>query len=553
MLNSTSRSLLIVFLSLFSLHTIAQRIDFYAPLDSGRNFYNYQLAGKVGDNILLVNTRTDNYPEILICDSLGKLIVRKELRVPQLSPLATVNYFIERDHCTVIIQHLQNNVLYLGLIRVDKMGALFQPYTLLDSINTERPDAKAYFQYVPNPVRKEFLLYRIGEPLNNKLNIDYFIISPSAEKTMKETRLLSFYRLKEDHTPVHFSKSGEVLFGIYDKVFTSGKGWKLTLYQFPRSSQETVTRIINYEDKKPGRPLFIQGRSEKEVQIASLYKNKGANRYAGFTITSVDMVKRNAEPITTSIQFSNKTISQFYSGKKGVRGTKKWRDNELLLQDGFWSEKDKSLLLFIENNKYRLVPVRQSSLSGPAIRGGSDDIVRVNNNTPSMQFDAIRYEEVLKSSLTPSQYFSHSVSVNLQNDSYQPPKPVSSGIESSGTDELTGDRIIIQEQFLVRQEGKETDVKAKIGVKFPANQLSLRKIVFNNLNEPVQLGYSYWLKGLFLFQSIGGTKTTNRMVSYPEENWPFYKDYICEAGERKLLTFYVSGKGNCIGLAAITW
>ena len=168
-----------------------------------------------------------------------------------------------------------------------------------------------------------------------------------------------------------------------------------------------------------------------------------------------------------------------------------------------------------------------------------------------MQFDAIRYEEMLKTSLTPSQYFNYSVSANLQNDSYKP--PVSSGMESSGPDELTGDRIIIQEQFLVRQEGKETDVKAKIGVKFLANQLPLKKIVFNNLNEPVQLGYSYWLKGLFLFQSIGGMKTTNMMVNYPEENWPFYKDYIYEAGERKLLTFYVSGKGNCIGLAAITW
>ncbi len=552
MLNSTIRSLLIVLLPLVSLHTIAQRIDFYAPLDSGHNFYNYQLAGKAGDNILLVNTRTDNYPEILICDSLGKLIRRNDLLVPQLSPLANVNYSIEGDRCTVIIQHLQNNVLYLGLIRLDKMGELFQPYTLLDSIKTERPDAKAYFQYMANPVSKEFLLYRIGVPAaNNKLNIDYFIISPSAEKTKKETRLLSFYPLKEDHTPVHFSKSGEVLIGIYDKGFTSGKGWNLTLYQFPRSSREIVTRIINYKDKIPVRPFFIQGGSEKEVQIASLYKNEGANRYEGFTITSVDMVSRNAEPVTNTIPFSAKTISQFYSGKKGARGTKKWRDNELLVQDGFWSEKDKSLLLFIENNKYRLAPVRQASVSGPAIRGGSDDIVRVNNNTPSMQFDAIRYEEMLKTSLTPSQYFNYSVSANLQNDSYKP--PVSSGMESSGPDELTGDRIIIQEQFLVWQEGSETDVKAKIGVKFLANQLPLKKIVFNNLNEPVQLGYSYWLKGLFLFQSIGGMKTTNMMVNYPEENWPFYKDYIYEAGERKLLTFYVSGKGNCIGLAAITW
>ncbi len=552
MLNSTIRSLFILMLSLCSLHTVAQRIDFYTPLDSGSNFYNYQLAGKVGENILLLNTSGDHLPEILICDSLGKLIVRKDLPVAQLSALANVNYFIEGDHCTVIIQHQQNTVSYLGIIRLDKMGELLQPYTLLDSVKTDRSDNKANFQFLSNPVQKEVLLYRLTELAgNNKLNIDYFIISPSAEKTKKETRLLSFYPLREDHTPVHFSKSGEVLIGIYDKGFTSGKGWNLTLYQFPRSSREIVTRIINFKDKKPGRPFFIHCGSEKEVLIGSLYKNEGANRYAGFTITSVDLATRNAEPVTNTIPFSAKTISQFYSGKKGARGTKKWRDNELLVQDGFWSEKDKSLVLFIENNKYRLAPVRQASVSGPAIRGGSDDIVRVNNNTPSMQFDAIRYEERLKTSLTPSQYFSYSVSANLQNDSYKP--PVSSGMESSGPDELTGDRIIIQEQFLVRQEGSETDVKAKIGVKFLANQLPLKKIVFNNLNEPVQLGYSYWLKGLFLFQSIGGMKTMNMMVSYPEENWPFYKDYIYEAGERKLLTFYVSGKGNSIGLAAITW
>ena len=553
MLNSTIRSLLIVLLPLVSLHTIAQRIDFYAPLDSGRNFYNYQLAGKVGENILLLNTSADHLPEILLCDSLGKLIVRKDLPVAQLSALANVNYFIEGDHCTVIIQHQQNTVSYLGIIRLDKMGELLQPYTLLDSVKTDRSDNKANFQFLSNPVQKEVLLYRLTELAgNNKLNIDYFIISPSAEKVKKETRGLTFSPLKEDHTPVHFSKSGEVLIGIYDKGFTSVKGWKLTLYQFLPASQEIVTRIINYKDIKPVRPFFIRGTSEKEVQIASLFKSANPNRYGGFTITSVDMTKRNAEPVTNTIPFSEKTMRQFYSGKKGARGTKKWQDNELLVQDGFWSEKDKSLLLFIENNKYRLAPVSDKSVSVPAIRNESDDIVRVNNNTPSMQFDAIRYEELLKTRLTPSQYFSYSVSVNLRDDSYKP--PVSSGIESSGQEESSGERIIIQEQYLFQQEGEETAIKGKIGVKFLANQLPFKKIVFNNLNEPVQLGYSYWLKGLFLFQSMDSSKnTSNVLVSYPEENWPFYKDYVCEAGERKLFTFYVTGKGNCIGLAAITW
>ncbi|MFM9909041.1 MAG: hypothetical protein ACKVOW_06825 [Chitinophagaceae bacterium] len=547
-------------LPFFSLKSVAQQFEFLPSFDSVSSNSFFYLAGKVGKNNLVIKARSNDLPQVMVCDSSGIVIEQKTLPVSQLSPKASIAFSISGDKCTVIIQHPKDSFLHLGMIQIDERGDLINPYTVLDSTIVQTDNASIFYQLYNKSEQENILLYRmIFDADENKLAFDYIAINTRGEKETKKTHYLPFNDQEEEVIPVYRNDDKNIVVGIYDKLPNKLSDYALTLYRFQIGSDNFESKVINYKKKQPNQPFFVRGSAMATIRIGSLYKDSKEDKYLGVILASVIIKKEKMDASLSELPFSKDLMSQLYRSKKNLSGIRKLDSSLLIIQNSSWSEKENSLLLFIEKSHYKQMRVRDLPLEYEPSLGSNANIgTNTNggsNSSPSMQFDAIRYREnVLEMARNPNPngiYYDPTQYLGAGNSS--PQTPFSGGFDLPFYD-TPKEVVMVQEQYLFQQKGKSIQsVVGKLTSIFPEKQLSLSTSSFVTADEHILLAYEYPTNGRFIIQSLSTNRApANYIVGYPVENTLFYNGQIRHAGKRKLVTFYVNGSTNRIGLAVIS-
>ncbi len=94
MANRYLKLIAVAMLPLFPLENFAQQFEFLPSFDSVSSNSFFYLAGKVGNNNLVIKTKSGDLPEVLVCDSAGRLIEQKKIPVVQLSTKTSMEFTV---------------------------------------------------------------------------------------------------------------------------------------------------------------------------------------------------------------------------------------------------------------------------------------------------------------------------------------------------------------------------------------------------------------------------------------------------------------------------
>ena len=551
---SLPRNILLIFCQIIAFAGFAQRIDF-TPLNIfSRDEGRIELAGRFGGTFLTVQySNGSDTVNIILYDPTLNTIDKKSIIQPELNRAIQVGYIINGDSCFLVTQTISSSIIKIGVVGIDKLGQVFQPYKILDEFNTEEkkpvPFSFQYFQYENAVLLSKWKLV----PGTRKLGA-LRIINSKGEIVSKQQILTGYLDEKENLDLFLYKGEAYAAMQMMSSEFSSIP--KTIIY---KSSTAVAIDPINIQQSGfyLGNLKFSINPFTNDLYLAGLSFNSKTKRSGGLALLKLNGLKSSDQ---FQIKIFDESLYQNMYTKKKDR--KKLLEDEIVLEKFEFNAFGK-VVAYIHKMDYYLEDMAKSIVYFPEYRMVNAGYTN-NNLTPSQNFDRMRYDfqntPYGSLSASPNSGISRTGS-NLAgvqpidfSGTYSPPT-VSQATETdhsyskNETGVLTNDLLTIEERGTGELKNKELS----------RSKLSMRTLPVTMVNslldsEFVSIQYPEGREHIiFQGKKTAGTDLST-MAYYSEKFYPFYKQgVLIYAGYRKMATLYLNKETAEVGIALLSW
>lgn len=209
-MNTTSRSLFVLFCLILSVPASAQRI-FYTEAD--RDDYrqmNFEIIGKVGGNINIYKNYRARY-DVSVYDNEMKPKSKTRLEfMPE--RLIDVDFVVYPDFYWMIYQHQKRNVVYCTVVKMDGNGKLLQDPIDIDTTHNAGGSENKVYSMVASEDKKQIMVFKINQRNEKKYRFTVMRFNPDMK--MEEKSVLYLDMPNESIlTEFVIDNDGELVFG----------------------------------------------------------------------------------------------------------------------------------------------------------------------------------------------------------------------------------------------------------------------------------------------------------------------------------------------------
>src|SRR5687768_17568892 len=166
------------FISVFSFAGVSQRIYYSQPEREDSRRTNFDIIGKVGNNILIFkNNRSEN--DICVYDGEMKLIDRINLN--NSSRWVNVDFIPHPDHAWMIYQYQEKNILYCMAVKLNSQGKMMIDPIELDTTKIGFSANNKIYTTVFSDDKKKVMIFKI----NNKNQKNFIFTTLLFDEEMK--------------------------------------------------------------------------------------------------------------------------------------------------------------------------------------------------------------------------------------------------------------------------------------------------------------------------------------------------------------------------------
>jgi hypothetical protein len=239
----------LLFLTCFSLAGVSQRIYYSEPERQDSRRTNFDIIGKVGNNILVFkNNRTEN--DICVYDAEMKLIDRINLN--KSNRWVNVDFIPYPDHAWMIYQYQEKNILYCMGVKLNSQGKMMTDPIELDTTKIGWSANNKIYSTIFSDDKKKVMVFKINS--KNQKNFVFTTLLFDEELKLQSKHQLSMpMEEKNDYfTDFLLDNDGDMVFGKFIRKGNSDFITDLKLIvksatsdQFTMADLKTGDRILD--------------------------------------------------------------------------------------------------------------------------------------------------------------------------------------------------------------------------------------------------------------------------------------------------------------------
>lgn len=549
-----------------------QEIQYFQPFDTISSDSYFYPVGNINNKYLVLKLFATEQPALLIFNDSGRQVAERTIPVPELRNTVIPRILVTADSWTLVFQHLEKDLLYLAIARLNENGDLLQPYTRLDSSRVNKLGNSAYYSFAVSADKKKIILHRMILGLQpDKILVDFFAITSDGKETEKSSHYIPFRKELQEITPLFQHTNGRSYFATFDKADNTKLSATTIIYQFAVGAKDLFVKEINFTAAEPVKPVFVSNTLSNELIFASLYHEQYSAGIKGILISKINLERIAEDASTTIIPFTKTKNGEWNIGKGTARlGYKESRGDLLEIINCAMLGQGGNLTILLEN-RYTFSQRNTQSVQSdfPGQHNNSITILGRQNITPSQDFDLLRNH--LSGIGTSNEQRPGNGHIFVGNLGIA---PVSTWQISGGDfSELLSEQHTYHVQAIPNNSGSNSATRAiqqeHVELQLDKYYKPLRKgklAVNYPPATPIVSGYIAGQHELAILNYIPGSNYRFTLELFDGANPPyqallsskngyklFYGETFGYGSEKKVLTLFSTADDKKIGLAIISW
>lgn len=267
-----------------ALPAVSQRISYAEPERDDSRRTNFEIIGKVGENILVFkNNRTSN--DISVYDNDMKLLRRLDLNYLD-ERWINVDFVAYPDHFWMIYQHQRKDIVYCAAVKLDGEGKRLTDPIILDTTKISWAASNKIYTTISSDDKKQVMILKINSKNPRQFLFSTFLFDENLQLKKATRQHLAMEERNDYFTDFLLDNQGGLVFGKFLKKSNNDYVTQLHLVSLPPMAD--TFRL---------RPLVTNARLLDEVKIKVDNNN---NRYL-FTALYYKQKRGNVEGLYSLI------------------------------------------------------------------------------------------------------------------------------------------------------------------------------------------------------------------------------------------------------------
>ena len=268
--------------SLMCLSASAQHISYSEPERDDTRRTNFEIIGKVGNNILIFkNNRSQN--DISVYDNDMKLLNRVELNYMN-DKWINVDFIPYPDHATMIYQYQRKNVVYCMAVKLDQDGKRLTDPVELDTTRIGWSANDKIYTTSYSDDKQKVMIFKINSKNQSSFLFSTFLYNADLQLIESHRLSLPMEEKNDYFTDFLLDNQGGLMFGKYSKKNGNDyiTGLKI-VHLKPGASDFAVTNVAAGDRILDEVKVKIDNTGNRVLFTAFYYKQKRGNIDGIFT------------------------------------------------------------------------------------------------------------------------------------------------------------------------------------------------------------------------------------------------------------------------------